>query len=317
MSDFRTANEALAKGLPVPSATAEDHWECPAVETHLLRSTHVAQTFKLEVAQPPRRRGDSRRLPVVYVTDGNMVFNLFKEYSHLLQNLGLHPFPSFILVGIGYPSNSQFAGMYLRIRDFTTPDYFTCDMDAVQSAYSRVEGVLFPETGAKRYHGSEDFCRFIEQELVPFIDANYETIPHERTYFGHSGGGLLGLYALCTRAHLFKNYIVSSPGFLSYKGDDFGFRMVRELIASGRGLDSIKLYLSVGAEEDFQPSYFGEPQLTANFHRLAAMLKEAAIPGLDLITEVFPGEVHMSVWPVAFVHGVQAVFGLRRTAGLY
>ena len=30
------------------------------------------------------------------------------------------------------------------------------------------------------------------------------------------------------------------------------------------------------------------------------------------MTEVIPGETHMTVWPVAFTHGVQAMLGTRR-----
>src|SRR5690606_7434891 len=106
-----------------------------------------------------------------------------------------------------------------------------------------------------------------------------------------------------------------------------------EFIASGRRLDRVKLYLSIGTEEDFQAlyygelqpgverdlkrAYYGEAQLTSTFFRMAALLKHAAIPGLEIIVEPFAGEVHMTVYPMAFIHGVQAVFGLRRVAGLY
>jgi hypothetical protein len=51
--------------------------------------------------------------------------------------------------------------------------------------------------------------------------------------------------------------------------------------------------------------------------RLASILKNAAIQGLELMVEAFPGEIHMTVYPIAFIHGVQAVFGLRRIGGIY
>ena len=44
---------------------------------------------------------------------------------------------------------------------------------------------------------------------------------------------------------------------------------------------------------------------------MAALMKSARIAGLEFMTEEFPGETHMTVWPQAFIHGVQAVFGTR------
>ena len=44
---------------------------------------------------------------------------------------------------------------------------------------------------------------------------------------------------------------------------------------------------------------------------MAALLEAARIPGLTLTTEVFPAETHMTVWPMAFIHGVRAVLGKR------
>jgi hypothetical protein len=256
--------------------------------------------------------------------------------------LDVHRFPSFILVGIGYPGKGQFAGLSLRTRDFTHADYPKSDRHGDKLNWP-IEGVEVVEEGTKDAGGAEDFQRFIGEELIPFVDQSYPTIPGDRTYFGHSGGGFFGLYTMLTQTQLFRNYIVSSPG-LSYSGElpggyqyqnyEFGLHVVRDFLASGRSLEGIKLYLSVGTEEDFQPLYFGEPptlggpetnaflysghfQLTASVFRLASILKNAAIPGLKLMVESFPGEIHMSVYPIAFIHGVQAVFDMRRIGGVY
>jgi predicted alpha/beta superfamily hydrolase len=295
----------------------------PRVETHLISSHHVAQTFKIQVALPPRRQSEVTRLPVIYLTDGNLVFNLFKEISSLLQTMGIHPFPSFILVGISYPSEAQYAGTFLRMRDFTTLDHPRVDKRSARSLFP-IEGILTAEDGTKDHGGAEDFLRFIGDELIPFIDEKYQTIPGDRTYVGHSGGGFLGLLALFTQSRMFRNYVISSPGLFydgetsggfRYDNDDFGFPMAREFIASGQSLEGISLYMSVGSEEEFQSGYLGA-QLTSSFYRMAALLKSASIPGLKMTIEVIPGETHMTVWPIALMHGVQAVFGLRRVGGL-
>lgn len=290
---------------------------CPAIETHLISSKYVQQTFKIQVMQPVRKRGDTRRFPVVYATDANSTFDIFKGISYRIQ-ASEQDAPPFILVGIGYPSDSPFGGRLLRVRDFTFPPYPEVAVKSISPLY---EGELVAEEGAKDFYGAEDFRRFIEKELIPFIDGKYPTVAGHRTYFGHSGGGFFGLFTLFTEPALFRNYIVSSPGLLfhgevpgitdRYQNYDCGARMAREFIASGRSLDGVKLYMSAGAEEEFEAG-LGAWQMVSGFYQVAKLMKNATIPGLELMTELFPGETHTTACPIAFTHGVQAMLGTRR-----
>jgi hypothetical protein len=72
--------------------------------------------------------------------------------------------------------------------------------------------------------------------------------------------------------------------------------------------------MSVGAEEEFESEYVAW-QFTSNVYRMASILRSAHIAGLELTVEAFLGETHMTVWPTAFIHGVQAVFGKRVRRG--
>lgn len=295
---------------------SEDLLVTPPVETHLISSKHVQQTFRIQVMQPARKKGERRRYPVVYATDGNYTFEMFRAISQLIQ-VSEKDAPPFILVGIGYPSDSFNLGRMLRARDFTFPPLPNIGMAVIPRRY---EGELRADAGAKDYYGAEDFRRFIGQELIPFIDETYQTVPGERTYFGHSGGGFFGLFTLFNEPSLFNNYIVSSPGLLfdgqfsgseKYENRHCGAQMLSEFLASGRSLDGIKLYMVAGADEEFEPD-LGAWQIVSGLYQMARMMKNAAIHGLELMTEVIPGETHMTVWPIAFTHGVQAMFGTRR-----
>lgn len=300
-------------------AKTNEGWEYfSAIESHLIKSKYVAQTFKIQVMQPARKRGEMTRFPVVYVTDGNFTFDALKGISYCIQSSELDA-PRFILVGISYPSECPEAGAMLRGRDLTFPGY-----PKFNRTPPPVEGILVVEDGTKDLYGAEDFQRFIGDELIPLIDEKYETTPSDRTYFGHSGGGGFGLFTLFTKSHLFKNYIISSPG-LSFHGEstagihydncDFMLQDARKFIASKKSLAGIRIYMSVGTEEEFEPAA-AQWQLTSSFYRMAALLKASAIPGLELITEAFAGETHMTVWPMAFIHGVRAVFGTRGVSGM-
>ena len=281
----------------------------PSVETHFIRSHHVDQVFKIQVMCPARHRTEESRFPVVYATDGNLMFDALKGISHSIQTPE-RDVPRFILVGIGYPSDMPFAGTLLRARDLTFPQY--PDLGTERPS---VDGTLAAVEGTKDFYGAEDFQRFIECELIPVVDQQYETIPGDRTYFGHSAGGGFGLFTLFEKSDLFKSYIVSSPGVtyhgvtpagIRYENYDFMLSIAREFIASGKSLDGVKLYLSVGTAEEFEPA-LTEWRLTSSFYRLANLLKGAGIEGLELTTEAIEGETHATAWPIAFIHGLKAV----------
>jgi predicted alpha/beta superfamily hydrolase len=291
--------------------------EIPPVETHLIDSKNVDQTYRIQVMQPARNNGEEPpRVPVVYATDANWTFDMFKALSYLIQ-LGEADSPPYILVGISYPSEFPHAGMILRGRDFTFPPYPKWNREKIPRKFDEV---LEPREGSKDFFGGEDFRNFIHEELIPFVDARYPTISGDRTYFGHSGGGYFGLYTMFSRPEVFKNYIVSSPG-LVYHGlaadgqildhNNFGLELAQTFAEAGGTLEGTRLYLSAGAEEDWEPALMGW-EVTSGAYRFAKLLKQLRIPGLELMFEAFPNETHMTAWPIAFMHGVQAMLGSRR-----
>jgi uncharacterized protein len=278
----------------------------PPVETHLISSRCVTQTFKIDVLRPAGPREDRTPYPVVYAIDANVTFDVLKGISRGLQLSGV-PEARYILVGIGYPGDAPSAGVALRARDFTFrgfPNYLQRPLpwgDALE-----------PEPGSKSFEGGEDFQRFLSEELLPFIDETYATMRGDRTYFGHSLGGTFGLYSLFTAPSLFRRYIIASPA-VSFEDDDFGLREVRRFLACGTSFRNVRLYLAAGTEEEFDPAG-GRWRFTSSFYRLAALLKSAAPPGLVLTSTAFPGEGHMTVWPGVFMHGIRAVFCLARAS---
>ena len=288
----------------------QKHW--PPIETHLIQSCHVRQTFKVSVMQPARWWSETNlSVPVVYATDGNFMFDVLKGLAHSMQ-LAEPDTPRFMLVGIGYPGDAPLAGALLRCRDLTFPGY-----PRLSTQPPPFGGVLAVEEGTKDFAAAPDFQRFLGEELIPFIDEKYATVPGDRTYFGHSAGGGFGLFTLFTAPQLFRNYIVSSPGLI-YHGrssagvdyDDYDFlpAQARAFIAAGTSLDGVRLYMSVGTEEELETSLV-QWRLTSSFYRMVALLKSAPTLRLaGLTAEALAGETHDTAWPIAFMHGVRAVF---------
>jgi predicted alpha/beta superfamily hydrolase len=285
----------------------------PDVETHIVRSRHVTQTYKIQVARPMQSRGVARRCPVVYATDGNAIFDLFRSLSWLMQAFKPDAIP-FTLVTIGYPGESPVTGEVLRGRDLTfagCPDWLT-------SLDMKWEGVALAAPDSPAFGGAEAFQSFMAEELFPLIEDRYVTRNDARVYFGHSMGGAFGLFTLFTRPSLFRYYVLSSPA-VAYHGtnaaglcyeSDFMLDHARQFIASGAPLDDVHLYMSVGTDEEFEGPIVNW-RFTSSFYRLTTLMRAADIPGLRLTTEVMNGEGHTTVWPIAFMHGVQAVLSPR------
>lgn len=118
------------------------------------------------------------KYPVIYLLDGE--FNFESVVGIVRSNAISRLIPEMIIVAI--PNTNRF-------RDLTTSH--TGD-DANPSG------------------GAENFTKFIEDELIPYIDTNYPTTPH-RTLIGHSLGGLVVVNTFINHSHLFENYLAIDP----------------------------------------------------------------------------------------------------------
>ena len=80
-----------------------------------------------------------------------------------------------------------------RRRDFTFPTTLANDKRD------------FPTTGS-----SQKFIKFLEKELVPYIESHYST-DTVKTIVGQSLGGLLATEILFEKPEMFTNYLIVSP----------------------------------------------------------------------------------------------------------
>lgn len=121
-------------------------------------------------------------LPVLYLLDGNAQFPIA---MNLLNSGKKRP----LVVGIGYVSSDAY-DIEQRTRDYTYPH----------------QGQAFEKGGQ-----ANDFLRFIQSKVKPFIKQHYPIHPTEQHFFGHSFGGLFGLYVLFNQPELFNTYTIASP----------------------------------------------------------------------------------------------------------
>ncbi len=124
------------------------------------------------------------KYPVVYVLDGGVHF---LSVCSVINQLSPGSVPEMIVVGISTSEN--------RTRDLTPTK--------VKEARGSSEWV-------KDSGGGERFTDFIAQELIPYIDNKYPTASN-KTFVGHSFGGLLVVNTIINRPELFNNYIAIDP----------------------------------------------------------------------------------------------------------
>tara|TARA_R110002049_G_scaffold154363_1_gene318876 strand:- start:733 stop:1983 length:1251 start_codon:yes stop_codon:yes gene_type:complete len=126
---------------------------------------------------------NDEKYAVIYLMDG---FSLESTLEAVYGNYWGHYLPHMILVGVSNRKN--------RTRDLTT------------SQIKMRRGSAFDyETG-----GAETFTKFMEEELIPYIDSKYPTMTY-RTLIGHSHAGQFTINMLINHAHLFQNYIAIDP----------------------------------------------------------------------------------------------------------
>jgi predicted alpha/beta superfamily hydrolase len=268
----------------------------PALETHRIESKFVDQTFEIYVQVPMHRTDGSERFPVLYQTDsyGGMAFG---DITRLMQLGG--DVPRFITVGIGYVMEHASSASEIRARDLTQVE----GPSGSPGLSAFIEGA--PQLKLeKQSGGAAQFLQFIRQELQPFIDENYPTIPEEKGYWGDSLGGLFGLYVLFNQPDTFNRYIIGSPSI--WWADRAIMMDAKAFLKSTKALDA-RVFMAVGALEE-RGGDGADSAMVTNLFQLETLLRNAKIEGLELTTHLFPNETHTTVVAMNFIRGLQSVY---------
>lgn len=262
----------------------------PRTEQRVLRSESNGVAYRLDVSLPRghRRVGGNdtddgeTTYPVIFLLDSDYSFALARNIvEHLSDRDHLTPA---VVVGIGYDGPTTEAGYRSnRTRDYTPTHVPT---GGYGPEHQRLSG------GAPAFH------RFLERELIPFVEEEYRA-NDRRVLVGHSYGGLFTVWAALTDPDLFAGYVAVSPS-LWY--DDH-----RTLAEADRFLTAdtplpARMYLTVGSRE-----ISSRRDMPADLRRLAGALEADPPPGLALRWEVADDETHNSVFPRALSNGLRFV----------
>lgn len=242
-------------------------------EERTLFSSIRGREYHLSVALPDGYATSTEAYPVIYVLDGDFLFGMaagLTRFTHWFTGV-----PEAIIVGISYGMDSADEWAQLREQDFKIPEVRDAPPDSAANL----------------------FLDALTQEMIPFIEAGYRTIPSDRCLYGYSSSGFFVLYALFHQPDAFQRYI-SGSGDL-YIAYPYVIQHDAQ-VAARDAANPIQLYLSVGELEDDQFPYFDQ---------LVAFFEQGNYPGLTLSTEIYPGESHGSEgMALTYLHGLRKVY---------
>ncbi|MGG8495079.1 alpha/beta hydrolase [Tenacibaculum sp. TC6] len=245
-------------------------------EVKKITSSSNGQTYTIKIKLPREYSKNSTSYPVLYVTDAETNFG---GVCYIVQRLIKDKLiPPMIIVGIAY--DTDYKSFYqLRSRDLTP----------VEDKNLTIGGSIDPTGGAPL------FSKFLEQELFPFIEKNYNVQKNERTYYGHSYGGLFGTYVLINNPELFNKYLILSPSLWFY--NRLMLKQVTELSPDfGSG---VKLYMASGELEQ------GINRLQTIF---ISKIKNNHFDKLTYKAEVLKNETHRTIFGAGFTNGLRYLF---------
>ena len=276
------------------SAAAEPY-TLPNTQVRELRSTTNNAIYRLYIATPADYATSGKTYPVVYMLDADYSFALTRNVVQHFAERG--KLPEMILVAIGYPGGADDMEVYYsnRKRDYTPPR----SPLPVGLASGR-PNTAPSEDGRNGQGGAEMFRTFIADQVVPFVEQHFP-VSQDRTFIGHSYGGLFGTYVLLTTPELFKRYVIVSPSLWF----DNGSMLRLEPKEVSRRPIQADAYFAIGSRETQATT--GAP-MVQQLKQFTKTLQAQQSAGLRLTLDVRDGETHESIFPGAVTRGLETVF---------
>jgi len=216
----------------------------------------------------------NQKYPVVFILDGEMFLPTVNDVQSYYSG-GFTP--EMVLVGISNAKN--------RIRDLTT--------SKIKEKY----GMPFNQENGE----ADNFSRFIEKELIPFIEKKYP-VTNFRTLIGHSYGGLFAIYTMVNKPDLFANYLAIDPSL-----DWDNQKLVSEAKAklSNQDYKGKSLFMSLSGQLHMQNSTItidNVMQDTTDFTLFARsniafsnLVRQNAKNGLSFDWRFYPNDIHGTI----------------------
>jgi len=229
----------------------------------------------------------NQKYPVAYILDGEIFLPTLVDVHNYYSGGFM---PEMVLVGIANNKN--------RLRDLTT--------STIKTNY----GMPFNEENGE----AESFSKFIEKELIPYIETKYP-VTNFRTLIGHSYAGLFTIYNLIHHPHLFANYLAIDPS-LDWDGQKL-LNEAEEALATQK-YENKSLFMSLSGQLNMQNSKVtidNVMQDTTEFTLFARsnitfsnVLRQNTKNGLSFEWKFYPRDLHGTIPFPSIMDGLISLF---------
>ena len=236
------------------------------IHTHHVPSVALGLTRIITVWLPPGLRASTRGVPVLYLNDGQNLFDPGRAFGGVtwgvretvMRLVRGNLIPPLIVVGIDHGAQRR-ARELLPVEDDRNRD--------------------------SRHPLGRAYVEFVTREVMPFVATRY---PVDRrasnTGFGGSSyGGVAALFAVLERPGVFGRLLIESPSL--YVGDGYMLRRARRAERwPGR------IYLGVGTAETSRPDW--NEETLDSVRKLDGILRRARLGPRRLLTKIEDGGMH-------------------------
>jgi sialidase-1 len=287
--------ESWAGGAGEPSAAQDEHTQTGLFEHHAeFPSKYLTHRRDVLVYLPPgyrEVRNATTRYPVLYMHDGQNLFDAATSFARVEWRLDE---TAEKLSAAGRMTPVIIVGIYNTAARMTEYTY---------GAEPRPEG-----------RSGEDYVRFLVEELKPFIDETYRTLPDRRhiAIGGSSLGGLISLYAASTRPEVFSMAGVISPALFWDNA-----RAIRDVPRHAPYPSDMKFWVDIGTEESSRRQGDVVGSAVTRCRDLIAEFKKAGlVEGANYQYLEVPGAGHNeSYWAQRVDQMLLYFFGSKRPGG--
>jgi predicted alpha/beta superfamily hydrolase len=289
-----SASILLAQTPKIRASAASPSPYLADVSTWLVTSARPKRKYQISVALPSGYATTHEPYPILFAADANAEFGTVVETARLLRVS--KAIPDLVIVGIGYANPGQGFKASFALRSLDLTPTANPAMLALVQDFAKRYGLPVPEA----IGGAPDFLDFIRTELVPSIQRKYNVSHDDRAWFGHSWGGLFGVYAMLNNNGLFRRFLIGSPD-LSWD-DKVIFKSEEVYFASHKALP-VRVFFAIGAEEEK-----ADDPSVSDLRAFTAQLRARNYQGLDFDTQIFDGETHLSVIPTTISRGLRYIY---------
>jgi len=239
-----------------------------------LASTAFRANHDVFIWVPDVATGAADRYPVMVFLDAEESGQFRSALANIQFMIDRQQIPPMIVVGVPYLAN--------RRHELTPPA-------------TGETAKIYPAAG-----GADVTMRFISDEVLPWVDAHYPTLP-TRLLAGHSLGGMFALYAMTTRPDVFRIVIAMSP-LIAWNDGAFGTQVMAQLTR-----DTGRVRTLVLSSGGLEPSIDGPA--TAFATGLRAALDSAPRNQLRFEHRRYPGDIHEMTPLTGLVDGLRITYG--------